>query len=383
MKMRKPRLYLRTLKGAEGLQAYYLVYYDHEGKEKRRSLSQHIQGQPFPKGDKRLAEVCRIQAERIHAQATIEILSSNVERIERRVGMRQPTLLELFNTWAKRETDRGKYVVVVSSKLEQWSPSRNKKACHLTDDDIYSFFEFLEADLNLGRATALRYLRDIRHALDYGVQRGYCTHNVAANVKPRKKPRDHSRNDNRYLTRQELNALMSTPVEGWVRQAFLLMIYTACGPKELCQLRWDMVQKRDGREMLIIPRAKNKTLTISRWMDELAHLLPNRNDSEWILPDMPRGDDDKAYHAWRERFARQLRKWSKDANLNRNGTPFNATAYMARRTAATAINNNTGDVLLAARAIGHVNTQHTHRYARHDDIQRATAATEGLRGLGL
>ena len=382
MKLRKPRLYLRDLKGAEGLQAFYLVYYDHEGKEKRRSLSAQIYGQPFPKTNATLAAACRVQAERILAKATMEILTGNVDRIQRQVGMKQPTLLNLFDAWSKRETDREKFVTINRGNLERWTTSRTKKVCHLTDDDVYTFFQYLEDDLGLSRATALRYLRDVRHVLDYGVLRGYCTFNAAANVKPRKKPRDHSKNDERYLTRQHLEALTSTPCEPWVRQCYLLMIYTACGPKELCQLRWDMIQEKDGRHLLVIPRAKNKTLTISRWVDELAHLLPDRGEDPYILPDLPR-EGGKAYHAWREKLARHLRKWSAAANLNRNGVAFNATAYMARRTAATAIQNQSGDQLLTARAIGHVNTQHTHRYARHDDEQRATVAASGLRQLGL
>ena len=71
MKLRKPRLYLRDLKGAEGLQAFYLVYNDHEGKEKRRSLSAQIYGQPFPKTNATLAAACRVQAERIAQAAHI------------------------------------------------------------------------------------------------------------------------------------------------------------------------------------------------------------------------------------------------------------------------------------------------------------------------
>ena len=78
-----------------------------------------------------------------------------------------------------------------------------------------------------------------------------------------------------------------------------------------------------------------------------------------------------------------LKRWSKDAGLQRNGEPFHVTAYMARRTAATAVNNAEKDPLLAARAIGHVNTQHTHLYARHDDAQRANSGQRGSQWLGL
>jgi integrase len=381
MKLRKPRLYLRDLKGAEGLQAYYLVYYDHEGNEKRRSLSAQIYGQPFPKTNANLAAACRVQAERILAKATMEILTGNVDRIQRQIGMKQPTLLNLFDAWSKRETDRNKSVTINRGKLERWTKSRSKKACHLTEDDIYALVNYLEEDLDLSRTTALRYLRDVRHVLEYGVHRGYCTYNAATNVKPRKKPRDHTKNDTKYLDREQLQTLLATPCQPWVRESFLLMLHLACGPAELCQLRWDMIEDRDGREMLVLPRAKNRSHTISRWVDELQHVLPERQ-GEWILPNLPR-EGKKPYIAWRIKLNRHCAKWGRQAGLNRNGKPIKLTSYIARRTAATAIQNDTNDLLLAARAIGHVNTQHTHRYARHDDEQRATVAASGLRQLGL
>jgi len=380
MKLRKPRLWLRDIPGDENNQAFYLVWYDDAGREKKRTLSPQIDGQPFPKDNARLRAICEVQAERILRNAAKQIDEGNMERLERQVGIKQPTIRELFATWAVRETSRGKAVALKQAVVDRWRGS-TKKVCKATDDDIYDFFEYLDDHLNWSRPYSYRCLRDMRHALDYGVQKGYCAINPAANVKPRKKARDHSKNNERYLTAEEVQQLLDTPIkQQWVREYFLWMLHTACGLKEVCHLRWDMIQEKDGRAMLIIPRAKNDTLTIARWVDDIAHLLPERN-GEFMYPHLPR--DEKAYNVFRNKMGWCLKRWSNDAGLQRNGKPFYATAYMARRTAATAVNNAEKDPLLAARAIGHVNTQHTYLYARHDDAQRANSGAKGVRYLGI
>lgn len=379
MKLRKPRLWLRDIPGAENNQAFYLVWYDEDGFEKKRSLTAQIKGQPFPKTDRRLREICQVQAERILVSASAQIAQGNLERLERQVGLSQPTFSELFASWAFKETMRGKVVTLKEANVDSWRLSR-KRASRITDDNVYDFFDHLEHVLGLSRQYCLRCLRDVRVAFDYGVLRGYCAANPAANVKPKRKPRDYSKNDDRYLTPAELHQLLETPVEEWVRNYFLWMISTACGLADMANIRWDMITEQDGREIITIPRAKNNSLTIVRYVDDLRHLLPERVD-EFIFPEIPKVK--RKMDARRNKLNRQLEKWCKDAALERNGRPFIVTSYMARRTAATAINNAVQDLLLAARAVGHANTQHTHRYARHDDEQRAKSGRLGLNHLGL
>ena len=380
MKLRKPRLWLRDIPGSEKTQAYYLVWYDEDGHEKKRSLSAQIDGQPFPKHNARLRTICEVQAERILNNAMVQVAERNMERLEKQVGIRQPTFSDLFATWALKESVRGKSVALKQSNVDRWRLSK-KKACRITDDNIYDFFDFMEQDLKLSRRYALRCLRDVRVTFDYTVMRGYCTVNPATNVSPKKKPKDHQKNNQRYLTNQEVQQLLATPVKHeWVRQYFLWMLHTACGFKELSQLKWDMIEEKDGREILVIPRAKNNSLTIPRWVDKIQHLMPPRT-SEYILPELPRSD--KEITVKRNNFGRWLKQWSSDAALERDGRPFHVTSYMARRTAATAINNAEKDQLLAARAIGHVNAQHTYLYARHDDAQRADSGSKGIDYLGL
>jgi integrase len=380
MKLRKPRLWLRDIPGAEKNQAYYLVWYDEEGHEKKRSLTAQINGQPFPKHNPRLREICRVQAERILTNASVEIAKGNMERLERQVGIQQPTFSELFATWALKETVRGKAVTLKQSNVDGWTLSR-KRAGRITDDNIYDFFEYLEDELELSRRYALRCLRDVRVCFDFAKLRGYCTENPAANVKPKRKPQNHRRNDDRYLTKGEVQQLLATDVkEPWVRKYWLLTLHLACGIAELGYLKWDMIQEVDGRELLVMPRAKNASLTIARWVDDLGDLLPPQS-GDFIFPDIPHTE--KELTTLRNRFNRWLKLWSADACLERDGSPFHVTSYMARRTAATAINNSVQDPLLAARAIGHVNTQHTHRYTRHDDEQRANSGRMGMQFLGL
>lgn len=380
MKLRKPRLWLRSIPGQHDSQAYYLVWYDENGKETKRSLTAQIQGQPFHKDDKQLRELCRIQAERILSTAVEDIRQQNIERLQRQVGHRQPTLSQVFASWSMKEATRGKAVALTQSNLDGWSLSR-KRVGHLTDDNVYDLFYYLENEVDLSRRYALRCLRDVRVCLDFAVLRGYCNTNPATHVKPKRKPQDHAKNDSKYLTREELRQLLDTPVQhAWVRRYFLLMVHTACGIKELTQLRWDMIQQTEHGDMLVIPRAKNNSLTIARYVADIQHLFPPKVD-DYILPDMPRQDSEII--ALRNRFGRWLKEWSKDAALERNGRPFHVTGYMARRTAATAINNAVQDPLLAARAIGHANTQHTHLYTRHDNAQRAGSGRLGMEYLGL
>ena len=380
MKLRNARLWLRDIPGPHRNQAFYLVWYDEDGTETKKSLSAQITGQPFHRDNHQLRELCRVQAERILASASMEITKGNMERLERQVGMTQPSFRELFATWSMKENVRGKAVTLKQCNVDGWRLSR-KRAMKITDDNIYDFFEYLETTLGLSRRYALRCLRDVRVCFDYAVLRGYCNANPATNVKPKRKPQDHSKNDNRYLTKAEVKQLLDTPIKhDWVRQYFLLMLHTACGIKELSQLRWDMIQPAEGGDILIIPRAKNSSLTIPRYVEDIKHLFPPKVD-DFILPEMPKTDQEITH--LRNRFGRWLKKWSIEAALERNGKPFHVTSYMARRTAATAINNAVQDPLLAARAIGHVNTQHTHLYARHDNSQRAGSGRLGMEYLGL
>ena len=201
--------------------------------------------------------------------------------------------------------------------------------------------------------SASTYYAKIKAALQIAVQRELIPSNPATKIKAiQQVPSQRT-----YLTLDELQILAKAPCEKpEVKRAFLFACF-ACGLRysDIRALTWSKVQ--DGRLAFRVQKTNEP-----EWIDLpkfAVKLLGTRRDDNERLFALPPSEWD----SWN-----CLQKWSKSAGLSKH-----VTFHVARHTFATMMLEQTGDIYLVSKLIGHASIQHTQLYAKLVDDRKRTA----------
>ena len=283
---------------------------------------------------------------------------------------RQVALYYRDETWRERHGFEGNvkgkipflefYGSLVPGRHKSWKsaalmletfPARNTPLAEVDYEWLKTVQEHFLSRVSQNSAST--YYAKIKAALQIAVQRELISSNPATKIKAiQQVPSQRT-----YLTKDELKILAKAPCEKpEVKRAFLFACF-ACGLRysDIRALTWGKV--RNGRLELRVIKTKEP-----EWIDLppfALKILGNRRDDNEPLFALPPGE----WTTWD-----CLQKWSKSAGLSKH-----VTFHVARHTFATMMLEQTGDIYLVSKLIGHASIQHTQIYAKIVDDRKRTA----------
>ena len=164
-----------------------------------------------------------------------------------------------------------------------------------------------------------------------------------------------------YLTIDELQRMVNTPVRYKVRNAFLFACLTGLRWSDVTKLKWRDVEVSRGRARIRYRQKKTGSL---EWQDinvQAAELMGERKGA----------DDDVFDVGYRKNTLKvnpQLRKWAKLAGVDKH-----ISFHTARHTFATMLLTLGADLYVVSKLLGHANVKTTQIYAKIVDQKKIEA----------
>ena len=168
-----------------------------------------------------------------------------------------------------------------------------------------------------------------------------------------------------YLTLEELKRMIDTPVKPNAREdknAFLFCCFCGLRYSDVTALKWGNIIK-DGEKMSIsIVQKKTKQPVVAPLSDKAVSFLPDQNG---------KNNDDKVFILPSQGVTNmRLKKWAKDANVNKN-----VTFHVSRHTFATMMLTAGADIYTTSKLMGHTDISVTQIYAKIVDKKKEEAVT--------
>jgi integrase len=204
---------------------------------------------------------------------------------------------------------------------------------------------------NLSQNSASTYYAKIKAALQIAVQRGLIPSNPTTKIKSiQQVPSQRV-----YLTLEEMQRLANTPCsDPEVKRAFLFSCYTGLRVSDVQALTWDNV--RNGRIELRVKKTNTPD-----WIDLspiVVKLLGNPGKQDELVFKLPPDGT-----IWM-----RLQTWAATAGITKH-----ISFHVSRHSFATLMLQQTGDLYLVSKLMGHTDIKHTQIYAKIIDGRKRDA----------
>ncbi len=204
---------------------------------------------------------------------------------------------------------------------------------------------------NLSQNSASTYYAKIKAALQIAVQRGLIPSNPTTKIKSiQQVPSQRV-----HLTLDEIQALANTPCDDpEVKRAFLFSCYTGLRISDVQAMTWDNV--RNGRIELRVKKTNTPDwIDLSKTAIKLLGSPGKQDDLVFKLP--PDGT------IWT-----RLQIWAATAGIRKH-----ISFHVSRHSFATLMLQQTGDLYLVSKLMGHTDIKHTQIYAKIIDDRKRDA----------
>ena len=204
----------------------------------------------------------------------------------------------------------------------------------------------------IANSTARLYFNTFVTALNEAVRDGIIGRNPANQLKKEeKKPLSRSGNDRGYLEIDEVKKLMNTPCnDEQTKMAFLFACFCGLRLSDIKDLKWKDI--KSGEDGTVVSKIQVKT--------QQSIIVPlSANALEW-LPDRGEAKGEDLVFTLPSHFSinRSVKKWSKDAEIEKN-----VTFHLSRHTFATTLLTLGADIYTTSKLMGHKNLRTTQIYA--------------------
>lgn len=292
----------------------------------------------------------------------------------RQTESKELLLSDLFHEYwhQKEQTDHSSSVLRnINNTLRQLECcfGRDIKVEDVDKDFIIRFIRFLAYEAKetrhngtkpLKKTTAQLYLSVFGSVFRKGVNEKRITHNPFDLIgNDDRKPLSGSRPSRDYLTIEELQRLMATPIKNQtIKRAFLFACFTGLRISDISRLRWSDIREGNQRIYLRLQMQKTK---------EFLSLKLNKNALRWLPPkkaeglvfDLPRflGSVNGRIKTW----------------VCRAGIDKRVSFHTSRHTFATMELSLGADLYVVSKLLGHANIDTTQIYADIIDKKRDEA----------
>ena len=225
------------------------------------------------------------------------------------------------------------------------------------DESIIDKFVLYLRRNHICENTARTILEKIQATLNFGVDKGYITHNPVESYSP-----VHSKMKHRNLKEKEFSNFMGTiyqtPQQNFLRDVFVFSAFTGLAYCDIKKLTvHEIIKDDDGRYWLITHRQKTRSEEKVMLLDPAAAIFEKYRGiiSEDQVFDIP----------CNSAVNRRLKVMAKQCGIKRN-----LSFHMARHTFATLICLQAGMPLeIVSKAMGHARVSTTERYAEVTDTK--------------
>lgn len=218
--------------------------------------------------------------------------------------------------------------------------------------------------------TASNYFSTFKTVLKQAFVDGHLTIDLSAKTK-RIRKLDTRRET---LTLEEINLLVNTPCDKpIIKQGAFFSLLTGLRHCDVKKLRWGELQKIGDKYRLNFTQQKTKGVEYMPISEQAYKLCGEpKNPEQLVFAELP--DITK--------ISPSLKKWIKDAGINRN-----ITFHVARHTFATLQLTNGTDIYTVSKMLGHTDIKTTQIYAHIVDQKKEAAANaiviENLKNINL
>lgn len=224
----------------------------------------------------------------------------------------------------------------------------------ITTADCSKFRTYLSTTFQESTAAVL--LSSFRTLLRQAHNDEIITRDLSAKLKPIKR----NRSEVEYLTQQEFDALISTPIAyREIRRAFAFSCMTGMRFSDIKELTWDKIHDGEPGELSVIRYAIIKTGRAHEiYLDDQTRewLGERRRGNVFTLPSQ-------------QTVNAAIDKWAKSAGIRKK-----VRYHVSRHTYGTLALLKLGNLKLVSERMGHTTTAQTEVYARIIDTQRRQAA---------
>lgn len=165
--------------------------------------------------------------------------------------------------------------------------------------------------------------------------------------------------ERRYLTLEELQKLSKTDCKELVKRTFMFSCLTGLRVSDIVNLRWSNVQDTEEGQRITFNQQKTKGLQYLDISKQATQYLGKKG-----LP------NDKVFtgFTYTHHLSKEIRKWVKNANINKD-----ITFHCARHTFATLQYKYKTDIYTLSKLLGHADIQTTQIYAKIMDENKRNA----------
>lgn len=298
--------------------------------------------------DKKQNNVTLEAAKTIQSQRIIEVQRGEANILYTNKGM---TCKDFFKSYMEtRRISKSRRYGTINAWKEWCSViSQDRRIGSITPADARKFLKHL-SEKDLCENSQHEYYSVISTILNSAVRKNALTKNPFSSLDRSEKPKRERRDNLKYLTKDEVKALISTPCSiPEAKSAFLLSCFTGLRISDIKCLTWDMIHGNQiektqikTHESVYVPLSKNAL-----------KYIPKKKPAEMkgeIFPIVAHSRMADQYKA--------LKDWGKAAGISKN-----VTYHMARHTCATLLLSYGADIYTISKILGHSNVNVTQVYA--------------------
>lgn len=360
---------------SNGNQSLYLDFYQN-GKREYEFLKLYLIPEKSPLD--RIANINTLKlANEIKAKRLFDIIHG-------KSGMKDTVHCNLLSEWINMMIERKRNKVSVSSikglsRLKRHLNIYNTNARLIDVDKQFciGFTDYLRTAVSLkasknysaepkrlARITQAEMLNTLSIVLNEAVREGLIQVNAIRLLSHTEKIKIPE-STREYLTLEELKRMIDTPVASNAmedKNAFLFCCFCGLRYSDVTALKWSNII-RDGEKLSIsIIQKKTKQPVVAPLSDKAISYLPNQNG---------KSNDEKVFILPSQGVTnKRLKKWAKDANVNKN-----VTFHVSRHTFGTMMLTAGVDLYTTSKLMGHSDIAVTQIYAKIVDKKKEEAVS--------
>lgn len=309
--------------------------------------------------DKNTRDEKMLLAKSMRAQRELETKSLGTDFTPNHI--KNIEVIAYFKKFLSQYTKKDKRLIEGSiKKLEDYFINRdiNKGITfkQLSKLHITGFMDYLNYNANLSGETPHNYWKKFKLVLNQAHSENIVNDSIYSNVRFKRKEEYSDKTlKKQVLSEEEIQMLWATPSNNEeVKKAFLFTCYTGLGLAEINQLKWEQIS--DNK--LDTKRAKTSNKIFNQLSPRILaemEIWERKNEFVFNLRNSSHGK-----FLSENGINKSLKTWVKKAGIEKH-----ITFYCGRHTFATRLLINGTNVKTVADAMGHSNTNITHKYLNH------------------